>query len=138
MLFSILSDVVAVVLTGAYTNNVLSLCLIFQNIGEFTKVCTFQFYGVCSLYCANEDVVFKYTNHKAYPDELSVKKKKKKKIISFLDEHSKTLFKSNLIGERERIWCSHKQEQHGNFYFWLWKMRIDSNFQQWFVAVCRS
>lgn len=117
MLFNILSGVVAVVLTGAYTNNVLSLCLIFQNIGEFTKVCTFQFYGVCSLYCANEAVVFKYTNHKVYPDELSVKKIKK--IISFFDEHSKTLFKSNLIGERERIWCSHKQEQYGVFYFLL-------------------
>lgn len=78
-------DVVAAVLqfcvwieenmTGAYMESVLSLCLIFQNTGEFTKYCKFHFYGACSLYYANEAVVFKYSNHKVYPDVLSVKKK---------------------------------------------------------------
>lgn len=63
-------------LPGAYTKNVLSLCLTFHNTGEFTKFCKFHFYGACSLYYANEAVVFKYTNQKVYPDELGVKKKK--------------------------------------------------------------
>lgn len=57
-LFNIVSDVVAVVLqscvqkgnlTGAYMKNVLLLCLIFQNTGEFTKLCKFRFYGACNL-----------------------------------------------------------------------------------------